>query len=557
MKPLDMTEALSPYLRPGRGRALVWGLILVVAGIGGGVSAQAQQANVPTLRPEAPPAIGASATGAALPRGPAAGRPETAALPPNPDPTIGTAAVPQPLDITDANRYRQIFDLQRQGQFREAELLMGWLNDHRLMGHVLAQRYLHAAYPASYRELASWLAIYADHPESLRIYTMALKRRPAGAAPPRKPEVDLFRTGTPDSSVIAADPHWQAGLAAWRRANLSGAASAFELAASARNGNDWDIAAAAYWAARAHLKNREPAKVSIWLRQAAQYPRTFYGQLARRALGLDSDFNWAAKPMSDASARALALSGKGQRALALLEIGELSLAEQEMQSLLRSAGPDLAAGLHAMAQLYQLPSISLGLGVLAERQGSIHADSDLYPVPHWQPAGGFTLDRALLFALVRQESAFNVSAENPSGAAGLMQLMPATARAVGGRRQDLHDPLLNLALGQKYLQRLLADPAVDNNLFMMAIAYNAGPGTLAKWRAANATSDPLLFVESLPKNETRNFVERVMANIWIYQERFGQPTPSLDHVAAGGWPIYQSQDGFTAASNAPTASGSN
>jgi soluble lytic murein transglycosylase-like protein len=171
-------------------------------------------------------------------------------------------------------------------------------------------------------------------------------------------------------------------------------------------------------------------------------------------------------------------------------------------------------------------------------------------VPHWQPKGGFAIDRALLFAMVRQESAFNVSADNASGAAGLMQLMPATARSVGGSRQDLHDPIVSLTLGQEYMRRLLADPSVNNNLFMMAIAYNAGPGMLAKWRAADMTSDPLLFVESLPKDETRNFVERVMANIWIYQERFGQATPSLDHVAAGGWPIYQSQDEFAAASSA-------
>jgi soluble lytic murein transglycosylase len=478
-------------------------------------------------------------------------------LPPNPDVTSGTSALLQPLDITDANRYRQIFELQRQGRFREAELLMGWLGDHRLMGHVLAQRYLHPGYPTSYRELAAWLASYADQPESPRLYKLALTKRPAGAALPRKPEVDLFRTGTPDGGVIAADPHWQAGLVAWRRGNLSAAAAAFELAASVKNGNEWDLSAAAYWAARAHLKNREPAKVSAWLRQAAQSSRTFYGQLARRALGLDPDFNWTAKPMSDASARALAQSSKGQRALGLLQIGELALAEQEMQTLLRSAGPDLAAGLHAVAQVYQLPSISLGLGVLAEQQPNVRADADLYPVPHWKPAGGFSIDRAVLFALVRQESAFNVSAENASGAAGLMQLMPATAKSVGGRRQDLHDPAINLGLGQAYLRRLLADPSVDNNLFMMAIAYNAGPGTLAKWRSADSTSDALLFVESLPKDETRNFVERVMANIWIYQERFGQATPSLDHVAAGGWPIYQSQDGFATASSDPAPSGSN
>jgi soluble lytic murein transglycosylase len=511
-------------------------------------------AGVPLLRPEILPAA-ASSSPANPGDGIGARRPETAALPPNPDQTLGASGVAQPLEIDDANRYRQIFDLQRQSRFREAELMMGWLNDHRLVGDVLAQRYLTGSYTASYRELASWLGHYGDHPQALRLYKLALKRRPTGAALPAKPDLEVFRGGTPDGSAAAADPHWLAGLAAWRSGNLAIAATQFEQAAAAKDCGDWEISAAAYWAARAHLKNREPAKVSNWLRQAAQYSRTFYGQLARRALGLDPSFNWAAKPITDAGAQALALSSRGQRALALLQIGELGLAEQEMQALLPSAGPDLASAVQTVAQIYQLPSLSLRLGVLAELQLNTHADSDLYPVPHWQPKGGFAVDRALLFAMVRQESAFNVSADNASGAAGLMQLMPATARAVGGGRQDLHDPVVSLTLGQKYMRRLLADPSVNNNLFMMAIAYNAGPGMLAKWRAADMTSDPLLFIESLPKDETRNFVKRVMANIWIYQERFGQATPSLDHVAAGGWPIYQSQDGFAAASTTSQSNG--
>ncbi len=544
-----MKKTLTVYLRPGRRQALTWGLILVVTALAVGADcAIAQQADVPLLRPEASviapiPSAGTGPGGASLGRG------ETAALPANPDQAVGFSTIAKPLEIDDASRYRQIFDLQRQGRFREAELVMGWLNDHRLVGDVLAQRYLATGYAASYRELASWLTHYRDHPQAPALYKMAVKRRPAGAALPAKPEIDAWHGGTPDGSAAASDPHWHAGLAAWRAGNLTIAAGEFERAAATKDNGEWDVAAAAYWAARAHLKNREPAKVSSWLRQAAQYSRTFYGQLARRALGLDPEFDWSTKSITDAGAQALALSSRGQRALALLQIGEVSIAEQEMQALLPSAGPDLASALHAVAQAYQLPSLALRLGVMAELQPSIRADADLYPVPHWQPKGGFSLDRALLFAMVRQESAFNIAAVNASGATGLMQLMPATARALAGMRADLHDPTVNLTLGQEYMRRLLADPSVNNNLFMMAIAYNAGPGMLAKWRAADATSDPLLFIESLPKIETRNFVERVMANIWIYQERFGQATPSLDHVAAGGWPIYQSQDEFSAASS--------
>ncbi len=220
-----------------------------------------------------------------------------------------------------------------------------------------------------------------------------------------------------------------------------------------------------------------------------------------------------------------------------------------MRGLLRSASPDLAAGLLAIAQSYQLPSIALGLGVIEEQRPNMRADAELYPLTRWKPAGGFTIDRALLYALARQESGFNARAQSGAGAAGLMQIMPGTATALGARRQDLRDPAVNLAVAQKYLHRLLEDPSVNGDLIMLGVSYNAGPGSLVKWRAAIPTADPLLFLESLPNGQTRNFVERVMANYWIYQDRLNQGSPSLDRMAAGGWPTYQPQDDFVAASN--------
>ncbi len=526
--------------RLGRGRANSWGFILAAVTVLGSLSAAAQQPLIPTLRPTLP-----------------AGKPETAALPPPGMPAAGSLAIPQPLSIGDADRYRQIFELQRTGRFHEAETVVGWLSDHRLLGHVLAQRYLSAGYRSSYRELALWLDQYGDQPEAWRLYQMALKRRPAGAGHPRKPEADVFHPGIPDSGALNTGPEWRRGLALWRAGNLSGAAAAFERATADSEASGWDIAGAAYWAARAHLKNREPAKVSRWLSQAAQYPRSFYGQLARRALGLDSNFEWSAKALTQAGVDALARSTAGERVLALIQVGEMGLAEDEAQSLLRDAGPDLASGIQAVAQIYELPSVALGLGLIGESEPGLRADADLYPVPHWQPPGGFTVDRALLFALARQESAFNPEAESPAGAGGLLQIMPGTAKALGYRTRALHDPAANLAMGQTYLKRLLADPLVGGDLIMMTVAYNAGPGTLVKWRAADTTDDALLFIESLPNQETRSFVERVMANIWIYQQRLGQSTPTLDMVASGAWPRYQGQDDTATAGNGAGDNGAN
>jgi soluble lytic murein transglycosylase-like protein len=160
------------------------------------------------------------------------------------------------------------------------------------------------------------------------------------------------------------------------------------------------------------------------------------------------------------------------------------------------------------------------------------------------------VDRALIYAFVRQESAFDPRAKSPDGARGLMQLMPRTAssldkrRKYSGRQRDLlYDPALNLALGQRYLGRLLGSRRVAGDLFRLSVAYNAGPGNLGKWqRKMRHGDDPLLFIESLPSLESRLFVERVMANLWIYRQRLRQPTPTLAALASDRWPTYEALD---------------
>lgn len=292
-------------------------------------------------------------------------------------------------------------------------------------------------------------------------------------------------------------------------------------------------------------------EVYKWLKEAASYPRTFYGLIATRSLGWDFDFNWDMPALTSKHVEALMALPAGYRAVSLVNIGQYHLAELELRQIDPKGNKKLLQALFAYAHKNDLPSFAMRLAEARHApDGSIY-DAALYPLSPWQPSEGFRVDRALIHALIRQESRFDPYAESHSGAAGLMQLMPATASYIAGDsyyreaagRHSLKDPLISLELGQRYIEALLGRDEIDMELFSLAIAYNAGPGNLRKWKKQYSDiDDPLLFVETIPMAETRAFVERVMANYWIYRLRLGQPTPSLDSVAEGKWARYVSFD---------------
>ena len=159
------------------------------------------------------------------------------------------------------------------------------------------------------------------------------------------------------------------------------------------------------------------------------------------------------------------------------------------------------------------------------------------------------LDKDFVKALVKQESGFNPNATSKCGAMGLMQLMPDSARLMAQRlkldwdKKKLTEPEYNLALGQNYLQSLMNDKQIQGNLLFTAVAYNSGPGNLYKLKKKmKYNDDPLLFIESSPFRETRAFVERIMANYWIYRTLMNQDVLSLDNLIEGCWPVYVGQD---------------
>lgn len=468
------------------------------------------------------------------------------------------APLPEVLTAEDAARYVKIFALQEAGEWPAADHEIGKLTDRRLMGHVLAQRYLHPTlYRSRFDELAAWLELYADHPAASRIYRLALKRMPKGAETPEKP-VDGLAFGAGDTAGASArrsgdrqaTADWAAGLAAWRLGQPQHAGTHFQAVAEAAEAPDWMRAAGGYWAARAHLAGQRPELASHWLAIAAGEPRTFYGLLARHALGLETHYNWEVRPLTDEDIDLLLGLPGGVRGLALLQVGERWRAELELRRLAPRDGPELAGALLALANRASLPALSMALGgTMASIDGRRH-DGALYPVPDWRPPEGYIVDHALVFAIIRQESHFKTRAKSRSGARGLMQLMPGTASFIardgslkGAERYRLFDPEFNISLGQKYLSYLLGHKTVQGDLLLLAAAYNGGPGNLAKWqRRIQSGPDPLLFIETIPSRETRRFVKRVLSNLWIYRERLGQPAPSLEAIAAGEWPPYTSLD---------------
>ena len=334
---------------------------------------------------------------------------------------------------------------------------------------------------------------------------------------------------------------WAGGLAAWMQKDYREAATMFGYTASSPYVSGWMQAAGAYWASRAHMRSGNMKDVTTWLKVAASHPRTFYGMIATRSLGWDFDFDWSSPQFTREHFKALVAVPSAWRAMALVQAGQNHLAEAELLQIDPDDNATVKEALIAYTHETHLPSLSMRLANNFKRPDGGLFDAALYPLLPWEPNGGYTIDRALIHAIARQESKFDTWAKSSSGAMGLMQVMPATAgyimetRRFGERsgKHHLTDPETNLEVGQKYIDHLLGQGEVEKDLLSLAVAYNAGPGNLRKWRREMAIDDPLLFIEMIPMAETRNYVERVMANYWIYAMRMGQSVPTLDMVVEG------------------------
>jgi soluble lytic murein transglycosylase-like protein len=355
--------------------------------------------------------------------------------------------------------------------------------------------------------------------------------------------------------VASALAGQMAGLAAWRMGRIEQARPMFEAAAKAELSTASLRSAAAFWTARAELRNGRPALYHHWMTRAAAEPRTFYGLLARRALGLGFGFSPTGRDvretLSEADIEAVAARPEGMRAFSLLQVGQRTRAEAELRQLWPAATsePALGRAIMLVANHAGLVQLAAQLADLVQAADGVPRDATRFPIPRLWPSSGFQVDPAMVYAITRTESNFNTRLVSSAGATGLMQIMPETASFLTGRRAggalvgELREPGTNLDLGQRYVAYLATHDVVGGDLLRLLASYNAGPGNFGRWGPTiRHGGDPLLFIEAIPIDETRTFVPRVLTYTWIYAARMNLPTPSLDELAAGAWPRYHPLD---------------
>lgn len=293
------------------------------------------------------------------------------------------------------------------------------------------------------------------------------------------------------------------------------------------------VARAAYWQGRAYeaLGRDDEAKAAF--NRAADLPIAYYGQLARAKLGLP-DLPLRLGPGTESGVQ------PGHSGVRLLyRLGERELANLLLVDL--SQRLPTAEGLEGLATVARQEADARTLVMIGKTavQRGFPLDAIAYPthgVPDFDVLGD-PMERAIVHAIARQESAFDPTAMSHAGARGLMQMMPATARETA-RRAGLpfdwgklgQDPIYAARMGAAHLNDLLKE--WRGSYILTFAAYNAGSPNVTKWIAAygdprDPAVDAVDWVERIPFSETRNYVQRVMENLQVYRQRLNQRTAYL------------------------------
>jgi len=286
---------------------------------------------------------------------------------------------------------------------------------------------------------------------------------------------------------------------------------------------------AKYWLGRTYEAQGDMAGARAQYRLAANYPETFYGQLALARIDAAPSLR-----LSDTSVEALSTAELDGDAL----MGEIKILAElgQVGSLRLFVDRDVAAypsprhikRLMMLLNQWGYPEIAVRLAKGLSYDG-VYLPAFTHPtvpLPAY-PGPGDAPDQALVLGLIRQETEFDAYAVSSAGARGLMQMMLPSAK-IAARLAKLpyrpgallSDPAYNMQLGMTECRGQL--DRFGGSWVLAAAAYNAGPNNVRRWLASNGdprVTDPLDWIEQIPFGETRNYVQRVLENAEVYRAR--------------------------------------
>lgn len=305
-------------------------------------------------------------------------------------------------------------------------------------------------------------------------------------------------------------------------------------------------ARSAYYAARASADLGYGDVASAWWRVAAGYRTNFYGQLAAMHVQSGAPVTYTRPPTitdkdrarfnaRDLPAAVRYLARQGDEGTTRVFLSRLADLAGDHGGELRLV-VDLAREVGQVASAVKIARASAMKGV----------DFSDYMFPITPRLAASDVEPAFVYAVIRQESAFDTQAVSRSGARGLMQLMPTTAAEVAGRADLRHQvawltarPAHNIELGRAYLKRLL--DKYDGSYALAAAAYNAGPTRVNDWLEVygdprTGETDLISWIERIPFYETRTYVQRVLEGTTVYRGILKTtPTANLDAMHLGKW----------------------
>ena len=331
----------------------------------------------------------------------------------------------------------------------------------------------------------------------------------------------------PNKDIYKTEQEFTAGWIALRFLSEPSLAAQHFARIGVGSVNPTTLARAGYWQGRAAEAAGRSQQARAAYASAAEQSTSYYGQLARAKLGLPQ-LELKDTPRSRGAERLEIV-----RAVQLLfDLDERDIAVPIFADVGENGDADAVLGLAKIAARHNYARGELLVGKAALNRG-LPFDLHAYPttgIPRYEAIGP-EVAQSVLFAIARQESAFNPGDVSPAQAYGLMQVTPDAGRYVckrAGVGFDLarlkSDPAYNVRLGAAELGGLLED--FRGSYVMTFAAYNAGRGSLKKWvdrygDPRDPKVDAVDWVELIPFAETRNYVQRVMENLQVYRARFG------------------------------------